>query len=57
MEILGIKMDRKLLFHQHIKNISKYADQKLRALSRISQYQEDIKKKVIYNIYNGQIPI
>ena len=32
VEILGIKIDRKLSFHQHIKSISKKAYQKLSAL-------------------------
>ena len=36
VEILGIKIDRKLSFHQHIKSISKKAGQKLSALLRIS---------------------
>ena len=35
-EILGIKIDRKLSFHQHIKNISKKAGQELNTLLRIS---------------------
>ena len=35
-EILGIKIDRKLSFHQHIKNISKKAGQELNILLRIS---------------------
>ena len=30
VKILGKKIDRKLLFHQHIKSISKKADQKLK---------------------------
>ena len=38
VEILGIKIDRKLSFHQHIKSISKKAGQKLSALLRISPY-------------------
>ena len=36
VEILGIKIDRKLSFHQHIKNISKKAGQELNTLLRIS---------------------
>ena len=36
VEILGIKIDRKLSFHQHIKNISKKAGQELNILLRIS---------------------
>ena len=38
VEILGIKIDRKLSFHQHIKSISKKAGQKLSALLRFSLY-------------------
>ena len=49
VEILEIKIDRKLSFYQHIKNISKKAGQKLSALLRISPYLKNNKKKVIYN--------
>ena len=49
VEILGIKIDRKLSFHQHIKSVSKKAGQKLSALLRISPYLKNNKKKVIYN--------
>ena len=47
--ILVIKIDRKLSFQQHIKNISKKVGHKLNALSRIFPYLEDKKKKVVYN--------
>ena len=40
VEILGIKIDKKLSFHQHIKSISKKAGQKLSALLIISPYLE-----------------
>ena len=43
VEILGIKIDRKLSFHQHIKSISKKAGQKPSALLRISPYLQDKK--------------
>ena len=49
VEILGIKIDRKLSFHQHIKSISKKAGQKLSALLRTSLYLKNDRKKVIYN--------
>ena len=50
VEILRIKIDGKLSFHQHTKSISKKAGQKLNALLRISPYLEDKKKKkVIYD--------
>ena len=48
VEILGIRIDRKLSFHQHIKSISKKADQKLKALLKISPYLKDKEDKVIY---------
>ena len=43
VEILGMKIDRKLSFHQHIKNISKKAGKKLSALLRISPYLKNNK--------------
>ena len=46
VEIFEIKLDRKLSFHQHIKNISKKTGQKLSALLRISSYLEDKKRKL-----------
>ena len=46
---LGIKIDRKLSFQQHIKRISKKAGQKLSALLMIFPYLKNEKKKVIYN--------
>ena len=46
VEILGMKIDRKLSFHQHIKSISKKAGQKLSALLRISPYRKDKKGKL-----------
>ena len=49
VEIFGIKIERKLSFHQHVKSISKKAGQKLSALLRISPYLKNNKKKVIYN--------
>ena len=46
VEILGIKIDRKLSFHQHIKSISEKAGKKLSALLRILPYLEDKKRKL-----------
>ena len=45
VEILGIKIDKKLSFYQHIKSISKKAGQKLNLLLRISPYLDDEKGK------------
>ena len=47
VKILGIKIDRKLSFHQHIKTICKKAVQKLRALLRTSLYLEDKKESYL----------
>ena len=46
VEILGIKVNRKLSFRQHIKNISKKRSQKLSALLRISPWLEDKKRNL-----------
>ena len=43
VEILGIKIDRKLSFQQYV--ISKKAGQKLSALLRISPYSKNNKKE------------
>ena len=43
VEILGIKIDRKLSFQQHV--IPKKAGQKLSALLRISPYSKNNKKE------------
>ena len=49
VEILWIKIDRKLSFHQHIESMSKKPGQKLSAFLRISPYLKNDKKKVIFN--------
>ena len=46
VEVLGIKIDRKLSVHQHIMSISKKASQKPSALLRMSPYLEDTKRKL-----------
>ena len=46
-EILGVTIDRKLTFHQHIKMCRK-AGQKLSALLRLSRYLVTNKRKTIY---------
>ena len=47
MEILGIKLDRNMNFHTHIKDICRKAGQKLSTLLRISPYLEQEKKVLI----------
>ena len=47
-EILGVTIDRKLTFHQHIKKMCRKASQKLSALLRLSPYLDTNKRKTIY---------
>ena len=47
-EILGVIIDRKLTFHQHIKKMCRKAGQKLSALLRLSPYLDTNKRKTIY---------
>ena len=47
-EILGVIIDRKLTFHQHIKKMCCKAAQKLSALLRLSPYPDTNKRKTIY---------
>ena len=46
-KILGIKTDQKLSIYQHLKRISKKADQKLSALLRISPYLKEKKESYL----------
>ena len=46
--ILGIAIDNKLTFDNHIKSICRKAGQKLSALSRISPYLEKDKKELLF---------
>ena len=46
--ILGVTIDRKLKFHQHIKKMCRKAGQKLSALLRLSPYLDMNKRKIIY---------
>ena len=47
-EILGIKLDNNLNFNNHIKLICRKADQKLKALLRISSKLSMKQKKILY---------
>ena len=47
-EIIGVTIDRKLSFHQHIKKMCCKAGQKLSALLRLSPYLDTNKRKTIY---------
>ena len=48
-EILEVIIDRKLTFHQHIKEMCRKAGQKLSALLRLSPYLDINKRKTIYS--------
>ena len=47
-EVLGVTVDRKLTFHQHIEKMCLRAGQKLSALLRPFQYFDTNKRKTIY---------
>ena len=47
-KILGVTIDRKLTFHQHIKKVCCKAGPKLSALLRLSPYPDTNKSKTIY---------
>ena len=47
-EILGVIIDRKLTFHQHIKKMCRKAGQKLSALLGLFPYLGTMKRKLIY---------
>ena len=47
-ETLGVPIDRKLTFYQHIKKMCRIAGQKLSALLRLSLYLDTNKRKTIY---------
>ena len=50
-KLLGIKIDCKLSFDNHIENMSKKANAKLNALTRIAQYMNTEIKRLIMNAF------
>ena len=50
-KLLGVKIDSKLSFDNHIKTICKKASNKLRALARITSCTTIEKKKVLINSF------
>ena len=46
--ILGLTIDNKLSFDNHVKQICRKASQKARALSRISDYLDSKQKEIIF---------
>ena len=51
VELLGITIDNKLNFNEHITNLYKKANQKLHALARISKYLAKDKLRIIMNTF------
>ena len=47
-EILGVTIERKLTFHQHIQKMCRKAGQKLSSLLKLSPYLDTNKRKTIY---------
>ena len=50
-ELLGITVDRKLSFDQHVSKLCKKASQKLHVLSRVAHYMDRTKQKTIMNAF------
>ena len=54
-KLLGIKIDNKLTFDEHISGLCKKAANKLRALARVTSYMSLPKKKLLLNsFFNAQ---
>ena len=51
VKLLGVHIDNRLKFDQHINLICKKANQKLHALARVSSYIVISKKKVLFNAF------
>ena len=53
--VLGIKVDTKLNFNEHLNNIISNASRKVNALSRVVPYMSQSKKKILMNsFFNSQ---
>ena len=50
-KLLGIKIDNKLTFDQHVSDICTKVSQKLHALSRVSQYMPFDRRKELLNAF------
>ena len=51
VDLLGIKIDNKLNFHEHVSKLCKKGNQKLHALARISKYLSSDKLKIIMKTF------
>ena len=50
-KLLGVTIDSKLTFDEHVSSLCKKASQKLHALSRVAHYMDISKRKVIMNAF------
>ena len=50
-KFLGIKIDNKLTFNEHVSGLCKKASQKLHALARVAQYMTVEKRRIIMNTF------
>ena len=50
-KLLGITIDSDFTFEEHINTLSRKATQKLHALSRISQYLSEHKKRILFKTF------
>ena len=54
-KLLGVKIDKKLSFGEHVRNILKNANSKLNALARATPYMDIRKRKLLLNaFFNAQ---
>ena len=51
VELLGIKLDKNLIFSEHVSDFLKKANQKLHGLARISKYLSHDKLKIIMTTF------
>ena len=50
-ELLGVIIDSRLTFEEHVNNLCKKASQKLNALARISSYMDIPKRGIIFRSF------
>ena len=50
-KLLGVKIDNKLKFEEHVENLCKKASQKLNALARLSSFMRFEQRKIIMNAF------
>ena len=50
-KLLGIKIDSKLNFQDHLDGVNKKASQKVNALSRITPYLNNAKRRLLMNSF------